>query len=288
MAAYNGGQAKPGGAMSQIFFTKSKQRPSAFSTLGLMIVFLAAVTLLGAVPVLGFIQQSSTNPEEIYLWRFKLLELANLLLLGGSAVTLAGILHGRLSSRVRTSWRGFLAVALAIFVAAPLWLFDQVTDNTLPLHDITTNLEDPPYFMHLAERSYDTGRTEALQGGRLDMNYMLLHRQSFPDLKPLVMNARPEQSLEALQRAAARLGWKIENQSKQYLQLEASYIHPLLQLRSNIVMRLRPIAAGEQSTLDIRALSLLGVSDYGMNARLIRDFLLEIREDLALAPPENN
>ena len=155
--------------MAQIFFTKSKRRPSAFATLGLVVVFLSLATLLGAGPVAGMFQPSSNEPEALLLWRLKLLELTRLLLMGGSFVTLIGILHGRFSSRVRTSWRGFVAVALAGLVALPLWAFTNAKNSAPILHDITTNISDPPYFRHLPERSYDTSQPALMKGGRLDL-----------------------------------------------------------------------------------------------------------------------
>ena len=265
--------------MTHLFFTKSKRRPSAFATLGLAIVFLAWVTLLGAGPVLGFFQQSSAQPEALYNWRLKLLDLVSLLLLGGSLTTLIGILHGRFSHRVRTSWRGFVAVLLALSVAAPLWFLNQAKNIAPVLHDITTNITDPPYFRHLTERSYDTSKLAAVIGGRLDMKYAVRHQAAYADLRTHIINTSPKQAMDLIHRAAEQLGWNIEDHNTKYFQLEASYVHPILHLRSNMVIRVRPIADSTSSHVDIRAASVLGTTDYGVNARLIREFLIEIQQE---------
>ena len=266
--------------MAQIFFTKSERRPSAFATLGLVILFLAITTLTGAGPILGYFQQTSGIPEEVFLWRLKLLDLVTMLLLGGSAATLIGILHGRFSNRVRTSWRGFLAVVLAVAVAVPLWFFEQAKSKTAPLHDVTTDLADPPYFRKLEERSYDTSNPTSMMGGRLDLNYKQIHQAAYGEFSPLEVTASTKQTLNAVQRVAERLGWTVESVSQQYGQVEASYLSTLLQLRSNIVIRVRSVDTSTKTLLDIRAVSLLGVSDYGINARLLREFLSEIQKEL--------
>ena len=265
--------------MAKIFFTKSKQRPSAFATLGLVVVFLSFTTLLGAGPVTGLYQQSSEGPEELLQWRLKLLELARLLLMGGSLVTLVGILHARFSSRVRISWRGFVAVAIAGLVALPLWAFTNAQDGAPLLHDITTNISDPPYFRHLPERSYNTDQRAEMLGGRLDLNYAQLHTINYPDIAPLNISAAPEKVLEAAVLTAAELGWTLENKNKHHSQLEYSYIHPLYHLRSNIAIRVRTRAGSterEKSIVDIRAVSLVGITDYGLNAALVREFFIEL------------
>lgn len=262
--------------MAQIFFTKSGRRPSAFATLGLVIMFLSAVTFTGALFILGFFQQTSPVPQELLDWRLKLLELANMLLLGGSAVTIAGLLHGRFSSRVRTSWRGFIAVILGLAVAAPMWAFERAKSNNASLHDVTTNLLDPPYFIYLAERSYDTSSQLALMGGRLEASYVDNHTAAYSDLQTIRLPLPAATTLQIAEEIAVRLGWHLEDKKSSPDQMEWSVVHPLFQLRSNIVVRVRSVDADKVSLLDVRAVSRLGVTDYGINASLIREFQREI------------
>jgi len=265
--------------MSQLFFKKSQRRPSAFATLGLIVTFLAFVILLGAGPILGFLQQTSSVAAEVFLWRLKLLDLATLLLMVGSFVTIIGILHGRLSRRVRTSWRGFIAVTFAILVAIPLWFLERAKSESAALHDITTDISDPPYFRTLSERSYDTSAPYFMLGGRLDPNYIAKHRSAYSDLAPLQWASGPTDALNATERAARQLGWIIDAKSAQYGQLEAHVINPFLWLRTDIVIRAKPTPLSDGSTIDIRAVSPQGITDYGSNASLIRDFLVEMQRE---------
>jgi len=268
--------------MAQIFFTKSKQRPSVFATFGLVVVFLSLVTLLGAGPVTGWYQQTNQDPEALLRWRLKLMELTGLLLVGGSFATFVGILHGRFSSRVRTSWRGFVAVMIGVLVAIPVWLFSNAANNSPPIHDVSTDLVDPPYFRHLEERSYSTSLLFEILGGRLDPSYAAVHGEAYPDISPIRINITPTVGLKISVRVAEKLGWTIENTSAQYGQVEASYLHPFYNLRSKIAIRVRVDGKktnGEASIIDIRAVLGTGVTDYGLNAELIREFLVEFARE---------
>jgi len=267
--AYCWTASSDGETMTKIFFTKAKQRPSLFASLGLVVVILAAAVLLLAGPILGYIQQTSNLPEQIFEWRLKIFSLVGLFLLGGSSLTLIGILHGRLSSRVRTSWRGFVAVLLAACVALPLWLIDKANRTAPALHDITTNIADPPYFRQLRERSYSTESAVDLLGGRLDPNYASLHHSAFPDLKPLRIAAPPGEVLKLVEVLVERQGWTLADTRLADGYIEASAINPWLQLRTDIAVRVRPNDAGASSLVDIRAVSELGVGDFGISAQLV-------------------
>lgn len=266
--------------MAPIFFTKDVVKPSLFTTLGLLFLLLTAIALLLAGPVLGTIQQSSSYAETIYSWRLKALLLVQLLLLAGSGLTFMGILHGLVSQRVRIGWRGLTGTILAVTLAFSLWHIEKVEALSPGLHDVTTNLTDPPYFQVLAERSYDASIPALVEGGRLDRTYASNHRQLFPSLAPLKLSTGALKVRLAVKRTVETLGWHLEHTSNSGTYTEAYYTDPWLQLRSNIVIRVRSDAAGGGSVLDIRAVSVLGISDYGVNIRLIRRFLSEMRRQL--------
>jgi|GEM_PF-1448099 len=266
--------------MARIFFTKDVVKPSIFTTLGLVFLLLTAIALLLAGPILGTVQQSSAYPETIYGWRLKTILIVQLLLFAGSSLTFIGILHGRISQRVRIGWRGLTAALIAAAMAFPLWQLHQLRTSSPEVHDISTNLTDPPSFQVLAERSYDVSSLSLVRGGRLDPSYATMHRQAFPTLAPLKFSVGALEVRAAATRAAKMLDWHIDHTSNSGTYTEAHYTDPWLQLRSNIVVRVRSDAAGGGSVLDIRAVSVLGISDYGVNIRLIRRFLSEIRRQL--------
>ncbi len=265
--------------MSRIFFTKAGQKPSAFASLGLIIMIMTVIAFVCAGPVLGFWQSSSDNPEDLFLLRIKLLDLVNKLLIAGSLLTAIGILHGRFSSRVRISWRGMAATVLALSIATCMWFIDTAIRTSPVLHDITTDINDPPYFTHLTERSYDTNKPETFTGSRLSLTYSETLTGAYPHIMTITSKLKPEKMLIVAERLAKEMMWNINAVEQRNQQIEAVYTSPWFRLRSNIAIRVRADDAG--SKLDIRATSALGLSDFGINAALIEDFVEALDKEIS-------
>ena len=257
--------------MAQIFFNKSGRRPSAFATLGLIVMVLAAISLLVAWPVLGYLQKDYADPALLFDWRLKVLAVTQALVALGAVLTFMGILHGRMSIRVRMSYRVFLAIFIGALAAAPPVLLHWQQSNH-PLHDISTDIGDPPHFELLAERAYDTDSEDAMAGGRLDFKYEDTHRAIYPAIKSIRVALTAEQALAAAGDAFETLGWSKANGILARNQIEATYENKRLFLLSRIVVRVRFNAAASASTLDFRALSPVGVSDYGMGEKSFQAF----------------
>lgn len=265
--------------MSRIFFKKAGQKPSIFSTLGLILMIMTVLVFISAGPILGIWQNDSATPGTFFDLRIKLLDLDQKLLIAGTLLTLLGILHGRFSSRVRTSWRGISAAVIAALVAATMWQIDQSIRQSPILHDITTDIQDPPFFTTLNERSYDSSMPENFVGSRLSANYAKTHTISYPHIQPVISSLDEVKLFEKALDAARKCGWAIAASDANSRHLEAVYTSPWFRLQSNIVIRVREDAAG--SKLDIRATSALGLSDFGINAALIEEFKEALNQEIS-------
>ncbi|UTW57851.1 DUF1499 domain-containing protein [Kordiimonas sp. SCSIO 12603] len=265
--------------MSRIFFKKAGQKPSIFSTLGLILMIMTILVFVSAGPILGVWQNDSMSPNDFFDLRIKLLDLDQKLLIAGSFLTFFGILHGRFSSRVRTSWRGISAALLAVTVAATMWQVDQSIRKSPILHDITTDISDPPFFTTLAERIYESNSPEDFVGSRLSANYAQLHTSAYPYIQPVISPLDKSGLFDKAQLAVKKCGWDIAALNAQTGHLEAVYTSPWFRLKSNVVIRVREDAAG--SKLDIRATSALGLSDFGINAALIEEFKEALNKEIS-------
>lgn len=239
--------------------------------MGLIVMVLAGISLATAWPVLGYLQKGHADPALLFDWRLKVLAVTQGLVALGAILTFVGILHGRMSIRVRMSYRVFLAIFIGAIVAAPPVLLRWQQSNH-PLHDISTDIGDPPHFELLAERAYDTDDEEAMAGGRLDFKYEDTHRAIYPSIKPITVPSPASEVLAAANTAVEALGWRKATGILTRNQLEATYENKRLFLRSIIVLRVRFNAAAGVSTLDFRALSPVGVSDYGMGEQSFKAF----------------
>lgn len=141
------------------------------------------------------------------------------------------------------------------------------------IHDITTDLADPPRFQVLKLRDDNLSGVGTLE------NWREIHRQAYGDLGPIVI-AKPVAAVTAdAVRLAAAAGWKVAAVDPARGYVEATASVSFIRFHDDVVIRITPTDDGKASRVDIRSVSRIGIGDLGVNARRIRDFL----KDLAAA-----
>ena len=136
-----------------------------------------------------------------------------------------------------------------------------------PINDITTDPDDPPAFVAIAELPASEDRDLAYPGDP----FASAQRSAYPDLAPLRLAQGPQQVFEDARRAAHELGWEIVAEAPQAGRLEATQTTRIFRFVDDIVVRIRP--AGSGSVVDVRSKSRDGRGDLGANAARIRAFL---------------
>jgi len=170
--------------------------------------------------------------------------------------------------------RGKLALAAlpaivlgAIVIAVPLEQWRRAVDVP-PIHDISTDLDDPPEFVAL--RAARAAAPNAVDHPGEDVARQ--QRAGYPDLASVRASAAPEAVLAAAETVAREMGWEVVAVDRAAGRIEAVDRTFWFGFRDDIVIRARD--AGDGGTLlDVRSASRVGVGDIGTNARRIRDFL---------------
>ena len=147
-----------------------------------------------------------------------------------------------------------------------------------PIHDITTDLDDPPRFVAVLPRRR-ARRTTAEHGGAA---LAAQQRAGYPDLGPARFPAPPDRVFARAVDVARGLGWEIVATVPAEGRLEATDRTRWFGFRDDVVVRVRPDGAG--SRVDVRSVSRVGRSDLGTNARRIRAFVDALRAALAGEP----
>ena len=189
---------------------------------------------------------------------------------GIAAAVVAIILVGLLAVK---QWRGHawmpvvtLIVAL-VAIAPPLTLLAKAK-SVPPIHDITTDMADPPAFVALME-----ARTASPNGATYGGEAVAKQQEAaYPDIKPLVMKDAPAAVTQRAANVARSLGWAVVAADPMSGRIEATATTGWFGFKDAIVVRVRPEASGG-SRLDVRSMSRVGRSDIGTNAARIRDFL---------------
>lgn len=169
------------------------------------------------------------------------------------------------------AWPGLaLAVGALVIAAVVVWvpLSLQKLARTVPsIHDITTDTDNPPAFVAVAERRRDAPNPVAYDGPEVAAQ----QKRGYPDLGPLVLAAPPARVLAAAEATARAMGWEIVAVAPADGRLEATATTSWFAFKDDVVVRVSPAGAG--SRVDVRSKSRVGRSDLGTNAKRIRAFL---------------
>jgi uncharacterized protein (DUF1499 family) len=145
-----------------------------------------------------------------------------------------------------------------------------------PIHDITTNTDDPPPFVAVLPLRANAPNTAVYGGGpnQTPESLAAQQRQAYPDIVPREFN-EPVAVVFARAAAAARnLGWDIVAENRDEGRIEATDTTFWFRFKDDIVIRIRPTPTG--SVLDARSVSRVGLSDAGKNAARLRAFFEEL------------
>ncbi|GAK32402.1 hypothetical protein AQ1_00266 [alpha proteobacterium Q-1] len=194
--------------------------------------------------------------------------------------------HNAISGRLA------LSILLSGAVVTTLYLLRSDATAAVPIHDVTTDLADPPRFQSLSPRDGspmivpDRGRSD-LTDLAPETRWLVYHREAYGDLGPLMLDL-PLDEVHKLALAAAKdLGWEIaaaeiedksisDSDLPESALIEATDTTFWYGFKDDIVVRLR--YEDDQTRVDVRSVSRIGISDLGANAKRIRAFLETMSE----------
>ena len=166
------------------------------------------------------------------------------------------------------------AALLSLLVSAPpalLWLH---TRGLPPIHDVSTDTENPPLYVAVLP---------ARKGARNSSDYNPAaagqQRLGYPDIGPAELALPAAQAFQIAERVARAMGWRIVADVPAELRIEATATTLLFGFKDDIVIRVTATDAG--SRVDVRSLSRIGGGDFGTNANRIRAFIKKLRADAA-------
>ena len=135
-----------------------------------------------------------------------------------------------------------------------------------PIHDITTDVADPPMFEQALLLRGDG--TNPIDLDADDINQQLA---AYPEVKTLRTDLSIEQAFERAEQLATKMGWEVTRSDLNAGVIEAVDTTRVMGFKDDVVIRLRTDADG--TLVDLRSVSRVGVSDLGANAARIEDFL---------------
>lgn len=195
---------------------------------------------------------------------------------GGGLVALLALILG-LIALVRGRGQGgpgrgklIVAVLVSLGYAGFIASRPLLAADVPPIHDVTTDLANPPQFQVLPLRE------DNLAGvGTVD-NWRRIHSQAYGHINPAYV-AKPVAEVTAEATAlASKMGWNVVTSDASRGHVEATASVSYIRFKDDVVIRITPTPDGK-SRVDMRSVSRVGVSDFGVNAKRIEAFLLALQ-----------
>ena len=192
---------------------------------------------------------------------------------GGVAAAVASIAGGIIAVSGSSRMGLILAAAgvlIGLITAGIPWSWMRTVKQVPFIHDITTDLENPPQFAAVLPLRKDAANPAEYGGPDI----AALQRKGYPDIVPLRLRVPPDQAFERALRAARDSGWEIVAAKREEGRIEATDTTFWFGFKDDVVIRITPALDG--SRVDVRSLSRVGKSDVGTNAKRIRAYFRKL------------
>jgi len=209
------------------------------------------------------------------LYRAHMLGLGTALRIVIPAALFLGVIAVLLSviGLVRSGSKGMAVAGLVLgVIAAGMPLKNINTARHSPIHDVSTDRENPPQFVAVLPL-----RTAAKAANSTDYDAKTaeLQKETYPDIGPLHLDVPPAQAFDRAQNAAREMKWDIVATDPAQGRIEATATTFWFGFKDDIVVRIA--ADGTGSRVDVRSLSRIGKSDVGANAKRVREYLGKVK-----------
>ena len=199
------------------------------------------------------------------------------------AATVAGILLVvALVGTLMARHRGMRYAANLFVVAAAISLLTSVPPTILwfrgknlpNIHDVTTDMENPPRYVAVLPLRKGSRNSTEYTGA-----VAAQQRQGYPDIAPVMLEVPAIQAFQRAAGVARSMGWDIVAAEPGELRIEATATTFLFGFKDDIVIRVQ--SNGDGSRVDMRSLSRVGGSDFGVNASRVRSFMQKLMANQA-------
>ncbi|MFT4937122.1 MAG: hypothetical protein ACI88A_000136 [Paraglaciecola sp.] len=233
-------------------------------------------TLVGLISLLAILLVALAGP----LYKFNILDLGSAfgalrfgVYVGMAALVL--LLIEIIFMRKNISWSaaGVSALLAIVAVGLPMNMMNKAK-SVPPIHDISTDLIDPPKFVALV--ALRAGASNPVEYAGEDTARQ--QREAYPELSTQKYVQTSQQIFDAAEATVNKLGWELVNADKTLGIIEATDTTAWFGFKDDVVIRIRSMAA--ETSLDVRSKSRVGKSDLGKNAERINVFIKKINAQL--------
>ncbi|MDX1672034.1 MAG: DUF1499 domain-containing protein [Balneolaceae bacterium] len=205
------------------------------------------------------------------------------LLFGGSILGLAGLvvaLFGMLSGTMLPSGKilalGTAGIILGAASLTTMTYWYQQAQKYPPIHDITTDTENPPEFDAIVPLRKDAPNKTEYAGEETAS----IQKEHYPDIAPLYLDLSYEETFDIALDAARSTSWRIVDSSREEGRIEATHELAWYGFKDDVVIRVDTAESRDGSRIDVRSVSRIGRGDVGVNAQRIRSYLDRVKNSI--------
>jgi len=169
---------------------------------------------------------------------------------------------------------GLLGIVVGAATAYVPWSWKKTLDAHPYIHDITTDVQNPPKFVAAIALRKEGDHTVEYDGPEVAEQ----QRQAYPDIMTLIIPTDKDRVFAAAEAALRAMKLNVIDVNAAEGRIEATQTSMFYGFTDDLVVRV--VADGVGSKVDVRSKSRVGRSDLGQNAKRIRAFLQELRNKL--------
>ncbi|PKM01303.1 MAG: hypothetical protein CVV17_07675, partial [Gammaproteobacteria bacterium HGW-Gammaproteobacteria-7] len=151
-------------------------------------------------------------------------------------------------------------LVLGVMTFTMPWQQRRLARSVPPIHDITTDLGDPPTFEAILPLRADAPNPAEYGGEEIAAQ----QRAAYPDIVPLRLEGPTAAAFTRALEAAREMGWEIIAADSARGRIEAVATTRWFGFIDDVVVRISE--DGSRSRIDVRSVSRVGRSDVGANA----------------------
>lgn len=198
---------------------------------------------------------------------FQVLRFAVYGAIGGAAVSMLALLSALRAPRRSGIVLALLGLAIGLVTAYVPWQWRRTAERVPPIHDITTDMDDPPVFEAVLPLRAEAPNPSEYGGDSIAVQ----QREGYPDLGPLILDAPPADVFRLAERTARDMGWEVVDSDLEEGRIEATDTTFWFGFKDDVVVRIAGRPEGG-TRIDVRSVSRVGRSDVGTNAARIREY----------------
>lgn len=169
-------------------------------------------------------------------------------------------------------WMVIASVVLGLAVLANFgYWYMEIQKGYPPIHDITTDTENPPEFVAIVPLRADAPNQTEYGGEEVAK----MQKSYYSGIETLHLDVPPAEAFDRALQAAEQTSWEIVGAFKDDLRIEAYHKLPWFGFIDDVVIRVDTTQEG--SKIDVRSVSRVGRGDLGVNAHRIKEYLNSIQ-----------